>query len=117
MARTVGQVVQAARAIIQDAVPPFRTSDSDLAGYVSEAMGEARRVRPDLFLTMLRDPLPVYTQADFAVAIPLPDSYFSQVVNFVAGRADLREDAFAQDGRAITLISAFGVSLVGSGGR
>lgn len=115
MARTVGQVVDAARAIVQDVLPPYRYETRELAGYVSEAMGEARRVRPDLFMATLRDPLPVYTEASLAVTIPLPDSYFSQVVNYVAGRVDLREDAFAQDGRAITLIQAFGVSLTGGG--
>lgn len=115
MPRTVGQVVEAARGLVQDVVPPYRYSTRDLAGYVSEAMGEARRVRPDLFLDTLRDALPYYTDADLLVEIPMPDSYFQQVVNYVAGRSDLREDAFAQDGRAITLIQAFGVSLTGGG--
>lgn len=115
MARTVGQVVEAARALVQDATPPFRFSTRDLAGYVSEAVTEARRVRPDLFIATLRAAIPVYTEADVNTAIPMPDSYFSQVVNYVVGRTDLREDAFAQDGRAITLIQAFGVSLTGGG--
>lgn len=115
MARTVGQVVDAARALVQDTKAPYRYATDDLAGYVSEAMTEARRARPDLFLTTLRDPLPTYTAFDLAAVIPMPDSYFSQVVNYVVGRADLREDAFAQDGRAITLIQAFGVSLTGGG--
>jgi hypothetical protein len=115
MARTVGQVVEAARALVQDVVPPYRYETNDIAGYVSEALSEARRVRPDLFLTTLRDPLPTYGEADVGVELPMPDSYFSQVVNYVVGRLDLREDAFAQDGRAITLIQAFGVSLTGGG--
>ena len=115
MARTVQQVIEAARGIVQDAREPYRYSTSDLAGYVSEAMAEARRARPDLFMTTLRDPLPVYTASTLTAIIPLPDSYFSQVVNYVAGRTDLREDEFAQDGRAITLIQAFGVSLTGGG--
>ena len=113
MARTVGQVILAARAIVQDTVAPYRYSDTDLAGYVSEALTEARRVRPDLFLGSLRSAIPIYTSADLAVAIPLPDSYFSQIVNYVAGRTDLREDQFAQDGRAMTLITSFGISLTG----
>lgn len=115
MARTVGQVVDAARVLVQDVAQPYRYDTRTLAGYVSEAMAEARRARPDLFLGTLRSPLPIYTEADVLVAIPLPDSYFSQVVNYVVGRTDLREDAFAQDGRAITLIQAFGVSLTGGG--
>ena len=113
MARTVGNVVLAARAIIQDEREPYRVSNDNMAGYVSEALSEARRLRPDLFLTTLRDPIPLYTAANLATVIPLPDMVFPQVVNYVAGRTDLREDTFAQDGRAITLLQAFGLALGG----
>lgn len=113
MARTIGQVVASARAIVQDVRPPYRYTDNDLAGYVAEALTEARRVRPDLFIGSLRAAVPVYTASDFDTNIPLPDSYFGQIVNYVAGRVDLREDSFSQDGRALTLIQAFGVSLTG----
>lgn len=113
MARTVGNVILAARALIQDEREPYRVPDAQMAGYVSEALSEARRLRPDLFLATLRDTIPLYTAADLATSIPLPDMVFPQVVNYVAGRTDLREDTFAQDGRAITLLQAFGVALVG----
>lgn len=113
MARTVGQVIASARGTLQDERVPYRVSDNTLAGYVSEAITEARRVRPDLFLASLRDDIPLYTSADSLTEVPLPDSYFSQLVNYVAGRCDLREDAFAQDGRAVTLIQAFAISLTG----
>lgn len=113
MARTVGNVVQAVREIIQDERAPYRVSDDNLARYISEALSEARRLRPDLFLTTLRDAVPFYTAANMATVIPLPDMLYPQVVNYAAGRTDLREDTFAQDGRAITLLQAFGVALVG----
>lgn len=113
MARTVAQIIAAARSILQDEVPPYRYSDAALAGYVSEAVTETRRVRPDLFLTTLRDAIPLYTQDNLATEIPLPDEYYSQVVNYVAGRADIREDSFAQDGRAATLITSFGAAVSG----
>lgn len=113
MARTVGQIIASARGILSDQRVPYRYLTSDLAGYVSEAVSEARRVRPDLFILTLRDPTPIYTEASLATEVPLPDSYFSQVVNFVAGRADLRDDEFANDGRAATLIQAFGIALTG----
>ena len=113
MARTVGNVVLAARAIIQDEREPLRVPDAQMALYVTEALSEARRLRPDLFLTTLRDAVPLYTAANMATTIPLPDMLFPQVVNYVAGRTDLREDTFSQDGRAILLMQAFGVALVG----
>ncbi len=113
MARTVENVIRAARVIIQDERAPYRVSDDQMAMYVTEAVSEARRLRPDLFLTTLRDSIPLYTSANMATVIPLPDMVFPQVVNYVAGRTDLREDTFSQDGRAVVLMQAFGVAMVG----
>lgn len=113
MARTVGQIITSARGILQDQRVPYRVSDADLAGYVTEAVSEARRVRPDFFARTFRQVLPVYTAASLATTVPLPDQYFVPMVNYVAGRADLREDEFAQDNRALTLIQAFGAALIG----
>jgi hypothetical protein len=45
--------------------------------------------------------------------VPLPDMLFPQVVNYVVGRSDLREDTFSQDGRAVLLMQAFGLAMVG----
>jgi hypothetical protein len=113
MARTVENVIRAARVIIQDEREPYRVSNDQMAMYVSEAISEARRLRPDLFLTTLRNSIPLYTSANMATVIPLPDMVFPQVVNYVAGRTDLREDTFSQDGRAVVLMQAFGVAMVG----
>lgn len=114
MARTVAQVVATARTITQDQLQPYRVPDSELVGYVSEAVGEARRVRPDLFLSSFRDTIPYYTESLMATTyVSLPDMYFAHLVNYVAGRADLREDEFSQDGRAMALMNAFGVALTG----
>jgi hypothetical protein len=113
MARTVGNVVQAARNILQDTRQPYRYSDDSLAGYVSEALSEARRLRPDMFLATFRDAVPVYTSASMGTNVPLPDMLFPQVVNYVVGRSDLREDTFSQDGRAVLLMQAFGLAMVG----
>ena len=113
MARTVGDVIKAAREIIQDERAPYRVSDDSLARYVSEAVSEARRLRPDLFLTSLRNDILLYKETNLSLVIPLPDMLYPQVVNYVAGRTDLREDTFSQDGRAILLMQAFGVALAG----
>lgn len=114
MTRTVGNIITAARGILQDEMTPYRYSDAALALYISEAVGEARRVRPDLFLSSWRQSIPLYTAADTDTLIPLPDFLTAQVVNYVVGRTDLREDEFSQDGRAIALMNAFGVALRGS---
>lgn len=113
MARTVGQVVSAARAVLQDEMEPFRYSTAQLCGFVSEAMGEARRLRPDMFHRTFRNTIPYFDQNHVAEFLPLPDMYFAQVVNYVTGRAEIRDDQFATDNRAMSLLAAFGISLTG----
>ena len=115
MARTVRQAITTVRGLIQDEGQPFRISNTALASYVSEALGEVRRVRPDLFLYSQREATPFYTVEDLDKTLPIPDMYFAPLVNYVAGRSDLREDQFTQDGRAMALINAFAVALRGAG--
>lgn len=111
--RTIAQIIEVVRGLVQDQRDPFRYPNSTLCNHISEAVSEARRVRPDLFVETLLAPLPYYTQADLASTIPLPDMYFSAVCNFVAGRTQLSDHQFAADGRAVMLISAYGTALTG----
>lgn len=111
--RTAGEVIADARDILQDQLTPYRYTESQLYRYLSSALLEARRIRPDLFSGSLRASVPNYAPADVAKIIPIIDTYYPQVVNYVAGRAELRDDSFALDGRASALIAAFGASLGG----
>lgn len=114
MTKTVGNAVTEARRILQDLnEESYRYPTSHLCSLVTQACQEARRVRPDLFLGMLTTTIPTYTESDFADELPITDSYFPQVVNYVVGRAELRDDQFSSDGRAAMLVTAFGVSLTG----
>lgn len=116
--KTVGDYITSARTLVQDQRVPYRYPDADLARYVSEAVTEARRVRPDMFFGATRLDLPIYGAGSMATVVPLPDNYFTQVVNYVAGRAEMRDDTFAVDGRAMTLMAAFSLALTaGKGGR
>jgi hypothetical protein len=113
MARTVQQILEVARGLIQDESSPFRYSDASLCLSLSEAVAEARRLRPDLFVDTLLDTLPLYTTADILDTIPLPDTYMPALANYVAGRTQLRDDEFSMDGRAVMLITAFVATLTG----
>lgn len=113
MARTVRQVVSGARGVLQDVRAPYRYSDDELARTVSDAIGEMRRIRPELFIASLRAELPMYTAATMDTNAPVPDMYFVPLVNFVAGRAELRDDQFTTDGRAVTLLQLFASSIGG----
>lgn len=111
--RTLAQVVEVVRGIVQDSATPFRYSTTSILTAISEAVAEARRIRPDLFVENLLDDSPWYTESNLNDPLPLPTMYFPAVVNFVAGRTQLRDEQFSSDGRAVMLISSFGTALTG----
>lgn len=101
----VSTLLTSARTILQDTVAPYRYSDESLIGIVNEATYEARRVRPDLFMGKLRTSItPVASVSD---TLPLSDQFYGPLLNFVVGRAEMRDDEFTNDKRAQTLYGAF----------
>jgi hypothetical protein len=50
----VSDVLAQARELLQDKVTPYRYSDDGLFYAINEAIFEARRLRPDLFVGRLR---------------------------------------------------------------
>ena len=62
--------------------------------YARSALIEARRVRPDLFLSNLTTSFASYTAAS---TIPISDDYLLSMVDYVVHRAELRDDEFAVD--------------------
>ncbi len=111
--RTIGQVVSTARAILQDLHVPYRFPDTDLYGYVSDAVLETRRLRPDMFADRIHDPVPHYGVGDTGSALPVPDVVFPAVANYVAGRAEIRDAEFSSDSRAAALVLSLAAALLG----
>lgn len=109
MARKVKDVFSRVREVLNDAAGA-RYTDPQLFGYLNDAVIEARSIRPDIFIGQYAAPIVDVTdpEADF----PLPDQFFPAVCFYVSGRAELRDDEFAIDGRAMTLLSAYGKKLV-----
>lgn len=109
MARTVQAVIGRAQEILQDA-DGTRYPVEDLCGYVVDAIQQARSVRPDLFVGQYAAALPdTITPAE---PLPLPDAIFAGVCYYVSGCAELRDDEFAVDGRAMTLRESYTKKLI-----
>ena len=109
MARTVQAAVDRALEILQDE-QAIRYPRAQLRNYVVDAIVEARSVRPDLFVASYQTPLPgSLNEGD---TIPLPDQFFNTICYFLAGKAELRDDEFANDGRAMTLLKSFTQKMV-----
>lgn len=117
---TISDVITQAREILQDVIPVGasnepRHSDEKLIGYLNNALADARRLRPDLFLPDLSLPTPFFTTAELGDPFPIQDIYFTAVVEYIAGFTGMGDDEFAQDGRAATLLNRFTQKLTMKG--
>ena len=111
MPKTIGDIVTDARVILND-TSGDRYTDAHLISDLNYAFSTTKGIRPDLFI--LGEALPEYTTADLAEDFPLPEIVTQSFVYYLAGNAELRDDEFAVDGRAMTLLAAYRRELTGS---
>ena len=110
--RSLGDLMTDARVLLQDTRSPFRYREADLYTGLNAALMQARRLRPDLFLGRFGREKFNYAPADSAQPFPLAPWYWEAAVEFVVGRAELREDEFTNDGRAVALLNRFRAKLL-----
>lgn len=109
---TIGRLINEARQLLNDEIPISgapRYADAELMNALNEGMLQIRSKRPDAFLRAgLRTALPVYIlPTDFNTPFPIEAQFYSPLLFYVVGRSELTEDTFADDGRAVTLMSKF----------
>lgn len=118
MAASVNDLIQEAREILQDLDPTnYRYPQQSLVQYYNGAIREARRLRPDLFTGTFQSQLPTLlwnpTLDLTFVPFALPEWLYVPTVNFIVGRAEIADDEFAVDGRAMSFLQNFVETLVG----
>jgi hypothetical protein len=111
---TFQQILNDARVLLNDEVIDSTTvtryTEAQLLGYARQALVEARRIRPDLFLANLTAAFPVLTATS---VVPMPEEYHVCLTDYVVHRAELRDDEFAVDGRSAGLLQKFKAGLLG----
>lgn len=111
MALTFGTIIGDARTLLQDKLPTsggaLRYSDDEMFEAINRFMLEVRTKRPDLFLSYgMRKALPVYSAAkDMNTTFPLDPSCYSAFVYYAVGSAELREDVWSDDSRAVSMMN------------
>ncbi len=115
MPKSIDDILTDARVILNDRAGD-RYTDDDLISDLNHALSMTKMLRPDVFV--LGEALPEFTTADLnqvpATDFPLPEIFAQSFVYYLAGNAELRDDEFAVDGRAMTLLSAYRRNLTGN---
>jgi hypothetical protein len=115
MPKSVDDALTDARVILNDAAGD-RYTDADLVSDFNSAISMTKMLRPDAF--KLGEALPEITVADLeqvpATDFPLAEIFYQSFVYYLAGNAELRDDEFAVDNRAMTLLAAYRRNLSGN---
>lgn len=124
MAKSIDDCLREARAIINDTDVPQRYDDALLLRILNTALREVYALRPDAFVgnfssgvlsaNTITDLVEADLEQDPETAFPLDDRlFYSPVVLYVAGKAELSDDEFANDNRAMIVLAAFRSQLTG----
>jgi hypothetical protein len=108
---TVAEYITEVRSLLQDTAVPYRYSSDEIIRTLNLAIGDARRVRPDMFIDYFDTTLPGYSSASPAVAVALPEMYRLSFIYFITGYLQLRDQEDTTDARATVLINKFTAQL------
>ena len=92
----------------------YRYTDSSLVADLNQAMMDAYRMRPDLFL-LSRFTIPVFSATALADTIEIETQYIPALVYYVVGLAQARDDEQNQDARAMGFLKVFQQTLINGG--
>lgn len=131
--QTVQDYITRARALLQDQIEPYRYPDVDLVEHLNMGLMEARRLRPELFLSFFAPPalggdpyfppivdtgggsvyeFPVFSPDDMEAYVPMDSMLRPAFVYYICGHAHLRDDEITQDSRASGFLSKFTAQML-----
>lgn len=108
---TVADYMSSARQLLQDEVSPYRYSDTDLVLALNLAIGEARRIRPELFQSYFFTDLPSYSTASPSADVDVPDEYRAAFLYYIVAHNQLADQEDTTDARTSMLLTAFRAKL------
>jgi hypothetical protein len=118
MAKTYQDVITEARVLLKDTDSAgYRYSDTVLLAMYNRALQALGRIRPDAFYDLysgndLNVPELVESgagagQADLTDTFGLEMQFFNPLVHYVVGMAEIVDDEYSEDGRAMMLLNEF----------
>lgn len=124
MAKTYQDVVTEARVLLQDTdSASYRYSNATLLAIYNRGLQAIGRVRPDALYDLysannLNVPELVESgagagQTNWTDTFGLEMQFFNPLVAYVTGVAELSDDEYAEDGRAMAMLQSFKLELIG----
>ena len=104
---TVAQYVSEARRLLQDKNTPYRYQDTEIVLALNLAIGEAMRVRPELFQDYFDTDLPEYSIDDDDEVVDIPAQFRMAFLYFIIGHSQLADEEDTTDTRAAALLNKF----------
>lgn len=123
MAKTWQNLVDEARVLLQDTETDYRHSNEALLAILNRGLQELRRLRPDAFWdefddadvvppVVVDDDTPDTGEVDLDEEFSLDLMFYTPLVYWVTSSAELVEDEFTNDGRAMALQTQFKAMVV-----
>jgi hypothetical protein len=100
---TFQSVIDDARVFLKDA-DKVRYTDANLLTYANDVVRECKRIRPDFFLGSYSSVLSTFALGD---TVPIPIEYHQFLKDFITGRAEMVDDEYANESRAVALLIRF----------
>ena len=124
MAKTYQDVVTEARVLLQDTDDTsYRYSDATLLAMYNRGLQALVRIRPDACYDLYSDNLlnvPELVesgagagQTNWTANFGLDMQFFNPLVHYVVGMAEITDDEYTQDGRAMMLLNQFKANIIG----
>ena len=124
MAKTYQDVVTEARVLLQDTdSTSYRYSDATLLAIYNRALQALARVRPDacydlydansLNVPELVASAPGAGQTAWTDNFGLDMMFFSPLVSYIVGLAEIVDDEYSEDGRAALMLQSFRNEIIG----
>lgn len=108
---TVADYLAKSRELLQDKVEPYRYGDDTLVDSLNTAIMEARRIRPDLWLSTFRSSLPSYDESAPTDVVDIDPMYRMAFVYYMCGQAQLSDQEDTEDQRAVAFLGKFAAQL------
>jgi hypothetical protein len=104
---TLQNIMDSVRVDLQDA-DAIRYPDPQLLEYCNDGIRHAFRIRPDFLLGGYNGTVSTYTASQ---EVPLDWQYVHLLKQYVAARAEFRDDEYSQDGRAAAFLQMFEIGM------